>query len=220
MATAGLDRALTVIPDLPPIAQSAWERRVAEVGVETVQRGIDSRNVNPHPLDKHSFFERRMQDGLEYCGIDFHKNPFALPLFDQDSNRFYTYKPDFELPNIRINGRPVLLEVKSAVYLEAKDVKKFELVQQTYGFFYWVVMVVNTYPALMDRKLEEAGNRHAKIAQEIWFLADDPPDDGKYHNRHINMRGASSEVRALIRANLDRLRIRDSGPMPLIAPQG
>ncbi len=217
MATAGHDRALTVLPHVPLRAQQVWEESIRGVDTEALQRGIEARNK--FPLETSSWFQKRTKEALEYCRIPFNKIPFQLPLFDESSGRFFTYRPDFELPRIRINGRTVLLEPRTFSCFSEKEINKFGLVQKIYGGIYYVIIIPDTYPSQVDRKLEQAGDRHAKLAHEMWYLVDDPPEDGEHHPKYLNMKGASREVREALRSNLENLERRDSGPMPLIAPQ-
>ncbi len=130
---------------------------------------------------------------------------------------FFTFKTDFRL-NIRINGRPVLLEPHSGFILSESLVSKFELAMETYGHLFYIIWLVDTYPSLIDRKLEAVGKKHANMAHERWYLMEEPPNDGEYHNRFLNMKSPRSEVLALIRRRLEELKRMDSGPMSILGP--
>jgi hypothetical protein len=123
------------------------------------------------------------------------------------------------LPEVRINGKPVLLDPHSAFHINKELINKFGLVGRTYGLVYYVMVVVDTFPAWMDHKLDQAGDRHAKIGDEVWYLMDDPPQDGEYHNKYLNMKGAGEKVKSILRTKLEELKGRDSGPIPLFVPR-
>lgn len=215
MATAGFDRTL-LLPNVPLRAQNIWEEKVREIGVERVQRAIEARN--PNPQDIFSMFQRKVQEALQYCRISFDSHPFQLPLFDSQTDRFLTFRPDYRLRSVKINGREVLLEPHTVFYLDEARVRKFELFEEIYGHIYYLVWITDSSPSMLDKKLTELGRRNVNFAHEVWHLMDNPPNDGEYHNRYLNMKNPPKAVILRLRSHLIDLQRRDGGPMPLIAP--
>lgn len=216
MATAEHDRVLT-LPNVPLRVQNIWGERVSEIGIERVQRAFEARN--PYPLETFSWFQRRVNEALQFCRVPYDSHPFMLPLFDERTGDFFTFRPDYKLRTIKINGKDTLLEPHTVYYLDEARVRKFELFDELYGDEYQLIWITDSSPFMLSKKLSELGRTSVIPRHETVYLMDDPPDDGEHHAKYINMKSPSKDTIRRLRGFIYDLQRRGSESVRQIAPQ-
>ncbi len=215
MLTAGRDPVL-MASSLPPGIRLSWLERVQSIGSETVSRGLAGANLSP--LNSYSPFQTRVREALDFLRIPYidygkTRDQLELPLFDNERNRFFVFRPDFEIPCIRINGRPVFIEPHSVFWLNKKNINKFEIAHATYWRSAYIVIVLDCTDEAMERALQNAGMAGACIANETWCLAQGHQKEpgGRPNSTIDTRRGLPQETKVLLRNRLLGLLARSGG---------
>jgi hypothetical protein len=144
-----------------------------------------------------SSFEKTVRDALIDESITFLYEPlkFRIPKEDKIGTWEYTYTPDFLL-NIRIEGKPVIIEAKGRKYFDENIFTKYPLFLEQYGKrFYFIIITDMPTENILEGVRKYSGDK--KIADEIW--------DVSHIHQGVNWENFKQEESAFIKVKIEAL---------------